>query len=755
MDRERGSLCPSGSHPRDGAPTRDGPAPNTGGAWRGLCVAVAIAAVAMVSPVAWTGGPAGASGARPRPLATSSSTAAPALLLDEQTPWVAPGQQFDLKLRTGHTSVPTSQLGLSVTVYNCLTSVSEFDQSVTSSLPSGGQLTSTRAPIPLSSLPTTATGQVDLSMPVTVGAATTAPGTFTIQLAASGGGCPSPAGVYPVRVELVNLTSGQSTGGFTTHLVYTDAAPGTQRLQVALVLPLHATVGPATAPTPHQLVEHPSAALAPLSAADAAGVVGTVDSMASRHGAVPLTLQASPQTIDALQGSSATRATVAQLAAMAADPSDYQFASSPFTPVNASALVAAGLSSELALQISRGTSLLAALTSRPVGDQSATGGLGAWITDDTLDNTALDQLQANGYSQVVVPSGSVASPPTNGSAVEPFTVVPGRGPAVTAVAASADLTQRFSGSPGDPVLAAHQLVAELAQIYYEKPNDDTPRATVALAPTSWSDDPAFVDALLDALTANPIIQPVTVSQLFAAIPTDTSCHQDCRLTGGGGAGGLPAAAIHRQRQQVDGFSSATGGTVARVVGAQLGDVVLAGESESLRPGQQAAVLRNAGLAVDAQLGQLTLDNDRTVTLTSQTGTLQVTIVSSAPYPVRATLTLTSDKLLFPNGTSQWTEQTSLLPAVSGAAHTNVVPVAVRARTSGVFNVDIVMHSPSYQLELASGQVSVRSTATSVVGIILSLGALAVLVVWWVRTSLRRRRQRRAEGDPAVPAPGAG
>jgi hypothetical protein len=83
-------------------------------------------------------------------------------------------------------------------------------------------------------------------------------------------------------------------------------------------------------------------------------------------------------------------------------------------------------------------------------------------------------------------------------------------------------------------------------------------------------------------------------------------------------------------------------------------------------------------------------------------------------------------------------------------------VAVRARTSGVFNVDIVMHSPSYQLELASGQVSVRSTATSVVGIILSLGALTVLVVWWVRTSLRRRRQRRAEGaDPTVPAPGAG
>ncbi len=718
---------------------------------------MALVAIAVASPFAPTGGSAGAADARTRPVATTSSAAAPALVLDEQTPWVAPGQQFDLKLRTGRTSVPTSQLGLSVTVYDCLTSVSEFDQSVTSSLPSGGVVTSTHAPIPLSSLPTTPTGQVDFSIPVTVGAAaTSAPGTFTIQLAASGGECPSPAGVYPVRVELVNLASGQSTGGFTTHLVYTDPTPGTQRLQVALVLPLHATVGPATAPPSHQLVDHPSAALAPLSPAATAGIAGTVESIATRRPPVPLTLEASPQTVDALPGSSATRATVQQLAVMAANPSDYQIASSPFTPVNASELVAAGLSSELSLQIARGTSLLSTLTSRPAGDQSGTGGLGAWITGDTLDAAALDQLQGDGYSQVVVPSGSVASPPTNGSAVEPFTVVSGRGSAVTAVAASADLSERFNGSPGDPVLAAHQLVAELAQIYYEKPNDDTPRATVAMAPSSWSDDPTFVDALLDALTANPIIQPITVSQLFTTIPAVTTCHEDCRLTGGGGAGGLPTAAIHHQRQQVNGFSSAAGGTVAHVVGAQLSDVVLAGESESLRPGEQAAVLRNAGLAVDAQLGQLTLDSDRTVTLTSQTGTLQVTIVSSAPYPVRATLTLTSDKLLFPNGTSQWTEQTSLLPAVSGAAHTNVVPVAVRARTSGVFNVDIVMHSPSYQLELASGQVSVRSTATSVVGIILSLGALTVLVVWWVRTSLRRRRQRRAEGtDPTVPAPGAG
>ena len=51
-------------------------------------------------------------------------------------------------------------------------------------------------------------------------------------------------------------------------------------------------------------------------------------------------------------------------------------------------------------------------------------------------------------------------------------------------------------------------------------------------------------------------------------------------------------------------------------------------------------------------------------------------------------------------------------------------------------------SPAGGLLLSSGQISVRSTATSVVGIVLSLGAVAVLVVWWIRTSRKRRALRR-------------
>ena len=239
---------------------------------------------------------------------------------------------------------------------------------------------------------------------------------------------------------------------------------------------------------------------------------------------------------------------------------------------------------------------------------------------------------------------------------------------------ASDLSGRFTGPAGNPVLAAHQLVAELAQIYYEQPNDDTPRAVVAVPPSTWSDDPSFVSALLGALAGNPIIQSVTTSELFATFPGAAACRTGCRLLSANGGGGLPANAIRTQRERINGFAAAA--PTARSLIVPMGKLVLAGESALLRPAQQAAVLHNTGSAVDAQLAQLEVSSGQSITLTSQQGTLPIAIVSSAPYPVRATLTVTSDKLLFANGTTGWTQSTTVLP---GHSHTNVVYVKVRAR----------------------------------------------------------------------------
>jgi hypothetical protein len=670
---------------------------------------------------------------------TQTQPSSPLTLLD-QTPWVTANQRFTLHLETGRRVPPIARLGLSVAVYPCLSSVSGFEQSV-AAVPSGNPISSTNAPLPVKDLPPAAGGGFELSLPIKTGdGAASAPGSFTVDLASVPDQCGLyPSGVYPMRVNLVDTSSGRVIGGITTHIIYTDAASGTQKLRLALILPFHAAVTASPTPATSQLVGKPGEALAPLSSAAVGALTGTVNALA-RYPTVPVTIEANGQTVDALQ-SSGHQSTVDRLSTLATDPSVHQFTSSPFAPVDTSSLVSSGLADELSLQIARGAAVISAsVTHRPVEPTRQ----GVWVSDGGLDATALAQLRAEGYSHVIVPANTVASPPTDGSAAVPFVMTSSTGSSMTAFAST--LSTRFVRPANNPVLAAHQLVAELAQIYYEQPNDEDPRAVVAMPPRGWADDPAFVEALLSSLAGNPIIQPVTTDQLFNTFPNPTVCRVGCRSTASGGPP-LPAAAIGTQRQHINGFAAAA--PTARSVIVPLEDLVLAGESELLAPAQQSAVLHNTDLALDAQLSQLQVATGQSITLTSATGTLPIDIVSSAPYAMRAVVTITSDKLLFANGVTGYTDTTTIVP---GHNHSNVIYVHVRARTSGVFTVPITLTSPTGVLRLASGQITVRSTATSIVGIILSVGAVAVLAAWWVRTSRKRRSLRREDEEQGPELP---
>lgn len=716
----------------------------------------ATGSAAIVVPAAGATPPgAGSRLTTPPNPASAVQAAAPgsaaALTLAAQSATVGPGQNFDVRVQVGRGMPPVTDLGITVAVYGCLSSVSAFDQSLSSAGPSGSRLSTTRSPIPLGGLPVVA-GAYDLSMPVT-GVAARSPtpsGPFAIDLA-GGGQCGAfPSGVYPVRLELVDTTSGQVLGGLTTHLVYAGPPAGTQKLLVAVILPIQTTLKAAVDPAESVLRARPAAALAVPPAAALDKVTATVNLIATAHPSVPLTLEASPQTVELL-GSTGHQATLAQLGSLATAPGGVQqFTAAPFAPVDAAGLVDAGLSGELGQQVSQGVEVLEAngYLRPPATASGGTPQLGAWFADSALDTGTLSQLQSAGYGRLVLPSSSLtsgSSEPTNGSTVEPFTLTSTRGATMTALVSNTDISARFPGATNDPVLAAHQLVAELAQTYYERPNDTTARGVVAVAPSGWTDNPPFVDALLGALQAtNPILQPVTTTTLFGALGPATGC-RSCRLTGPAGTGGLPAGAIRTQRQRIDGLLTAA--PTARAVGTQLGKVLLSGQAEDLTPAQQSAVVSNTALAVDAQLGQIAVAGDRTVTLTSHNGRVPVTIVSAAPYPVTASMTLTSDKLLFANRATTYTELVPLRPNF-----TNVIPVSVQSRASGQFKLDIVLRAPGTGMVLSSGQVSVRSTATSVVGIVLSLGAVVVLAAWWLRTSRKRRRARRAAAAPGTEEP---
>ncbi len=749
MDRERARARPSGANPPLGGRSRGRgtlrtarAAVQTTAVRRALCFmgVVVISVVVLMAGWVVSGDPGATTAAAVSPAAVSPAAVSPqgrgALTLLSQSAVVQPGQSFDLHLKVAASAGPTSGLGVTVAVYPCLSSLSSFDQSVASG-PVGVPISQTSSPLPLSSLPTVAGGGVDVSLPVTVGSSSGP----VIHLTPSSGQCRSyPSGVYPVRVALVatagsgSADSGATVSSFTTHLVYTEATQTTQRLRVGVVLPLQLTQRASVAPSSAELRVHPESALTPQFPDALENLDGTVTSIAEQHAGVPVTLQVSGQALGAL-AAPGHEAALSRLAQLAASPTVHQITVAPYVPVDAAALVGSGLQAELALQIARGAQSVAAATDTAVPEVAA--GFGPWIAGGSLDGATVSALIADGYQQAVLPSAALSGSPAVGSTTQPVVVGDGRGSSIVAMPASNDLTLRFVDVPGNPVLAAHQLVAELAQLYYERPNGTSPRAVVAAGPLGWKADPAFVDALLGSLTSNPVAEPITLTQLFSLFPSTTTCRTGCRLATPVTTTGLPVTAIRSERLRVNGFASSAQGQ--HELSQRLGDLVLGAESLALRPNQQASVASASGSALDAQLSQLAITGDREITLTARSGRVPVTVVSNAPYTITGALSLSSDKLLFPNGAARWTTPVTLLPR-----HTNVIYVQVQSRASGTFKLAVALRSTDGALRLAGGTLTVRSTTTSVVGIVLSVGAVVVLGAWWIRTSLRRRAARRAE-----------
>ncbi len=312
-------------------PIGDGPAPTIGvGVHHALRarskVPVALVACFLLLVAVVVSPRAGA--ATTRHVTTPSTAVVPALAPDSpltllgQTSWVgAPGQQFILHLQAGRETPPVAQLGVTVDVDACLSSLSGFDQSL-SAFSSQSTVSSTTSPLPVTGLPVLPTGGFELAMPVEVGnsEASSPPGGFTIDLTSAADQCGLfPSGVYPVRVQLVDTVTNRVLGGITTHLIYTQGAAGTQRLRFALVLPVRTPVVAAPAPDAATLQSRPSTALEVPSAGALTDVADTVGAVA-RNPSVHLTLEANAQTVGALQTSD-HQAAVNELRSLAADPS--------------------------------------------------------------------------------------------------------------------------------------------------------------------------------------------------------------------------------------------------------------------------------------------------------------------------------------------------------------------------------------------------------------------------------------------------
>jgi hypothetical protein len=265
---------------------------------------------------------------------------------------------------------------------------------------------------------------------------------------------------------------------------------------------------------------------------------------------------------------------------------------------------------------------------------------------------------------------------------------------------------------------------------------------VAVPPRRWVANPVFDRVLLAGLTQNPIVEPVTLSRFFSSV-TPAGERQLLRSGPGPVLPRAIALAVSRARLRLTSFDGAVAGPPPRVE-AQLDELLLASESDRLTPRQQIEGASAVERLLDRQLHLVRFATETTYTLTARTGVIPITVVSNARYTVVAKLSVSGNKFLFPHSGTR---------RIIRLDHsTNAARVDVEARSSGDLPLHVTLTSPDGRLVFARTLLTVRSTATSLVGIVLTAVALAILLTWWTRTWWSGRRKRRAS---YAEAPGSG
>lgn len=717
-----------------------------------LCLVAAAAAIglnAAAAPLAGAAGRSAATTTRPTEAsagtsagaaATRASAGTAAFRLVSQSSTVHPTSPGGAAKFTVAVAAPAADAADEVvtTLYTRLSTRSNFEQTLTHAPPSGTTLDGTH-PVALSAMPADGGGR-QLSITVVPDAATPAPagGAPTLDLKCTPATLSTCTGVYPLVVSLVRGSGGSTTpvphARFTTYLTYA-ATTSQHRLQFTWVVPVSS---PVHIRTRQRDAGKALATPSPAAAKSLAGLVASLDA----HPAVPVTVAASPQTLqglDRLRNRDGGAQTVQALAAMSSgDPSTRQFLAQPYVPIDLGALAGAGETGEITAQMTEGAAVLKTLKIQTTGSSRT------WVATGTVGSDLRTGLDTAGVdaSTVVLPDTDLApSTATSGTWASAFSLSVGKGAPLTAAASDSELAAHFTAHPGDPVLEANQLLADLAMIHFERPNTPTPRAVVAVPPKGWQPTGAFDTALLAGLTTNPVVQATTLGGFFSTFAQVPAATLPTRRLSNGGTGTPLAASLARsftaQRLRLTSFDTAVQGT--RSVLALLDRLLLAAESDDLAGTDQAGGVRAFERAFRAQLSLVQLATARTITLTARSGFIPVTMVSTAPYTVVGTLTLSGGRFIFPDGSTQHLRLDH---------STTPVRIDVEARTSGDLPLEVTFDAPDGRLVIARGQLTVRSTATSLVGVVLTVLALLVLLGWWARTWRRGRRRRRSQPRPA-------
>jgi hypothetical protein len=417
----------------------------------------------------------------------------------------------------------------------------------------------------------------------------------------------------------------------------------------------------------------------------------------------------------------------------------------PYVASSPDELAAAGVADELPHLLDHGTEVLRRLLGTAPRQTT-------WLAGPDLGGSGLSLLAALGVRQAVVDPTHVERV-TDGvlSPARPFLLgaprASGRGKATTttadaaagpaATAAATDVTALVTDAAledrvaagGPPALIASRVLAELAALWFEQPG--TRRAVVL--PVGTTVDGSAVRQILAGLRAPAVFRPVTVDDAFQdAAPLLARDGKPLRrsLVPGDGLA-IPstlATEIREGRALRDSVQMMVG--PSSPVLAAVDDHLLRSMASRLSGSERRQELQAARDAVQGLADAVQAPDQVTITLTARDGTVPLTIRNDTGGSVAAEVHLSGPKLELPGGDT--------IP-VTLTGPTTRLDIPVRTRASGAFPIEVEVTSPDGRVLLASTKYSVRSTAVSGVGLVLSAGAGVFLVVWWARHWREARR----------------
>ena len=437
----------------------------------------------------------------------------------------------------------------------------------------------------------------------------------------------------------------------------------------------------------------------------------------SKYPRVPITIGANYQT---LTNVSVVAPKILSEFKSAVQSPVHSIISAPPGNIDFAELLANGLISRASNQLDYTKSLVQAATGRYIDAPV--------LLSATPSIATLDALAGIGVKNVVFPETALSYAPSSSLHWGAPFHVPGAS-ALTALSIDEPLSRLMMNNNIEPARRAAIALGTIAFLHYEAPGLTAPRSVV-VATSLGENSSQFVTEFLSGLTHFSFATPSPLTPLFNEKNFGANGAPFTRTLVPVRTPSWSARNVSSLNKLINEVTSFNQGVGSPTLSNQLSTRVAASEIVGT-PTERQSAIDAAQSALNAELRKFSV-NPSTITLTGTDASLPITLLSRADYTMTAVVHLVSNRLNFPKGSNIVTSLDS---------STKSLRVPVTDPKGGNLTLQVIVTTPNGQVVLAHSAIQVRIAGTSVVGYVISIGSLAVLALWWIRTSRRRRNER--------------